>query len=108
MYRDNVKNIHVRACRGIHASLIILKFPKKMNDLVPSKPTYFIFIEYLKTGGMEGVRANPMNPIWIRHCLYMYANAQTSWTHIIHEHATRMYFKKHMGRVVMNLGRVVL
>ena len=81
MYRDNARNIHVRACRGIHALVIILKFPMKMNDLVPSKPTYFIFIGYLKTGGMEGVRANPMNPNWICHCLYMYANAQTFWLH---------------------------
>ena len=59
MYRDNVRNRHVRACRGIHARLIILKFPMKMNDLVPSSPTYFIFIGYLKKGGMAGVRANP-------------------------------------------------
>ena len=81
MYRDNVRNRHVRACRGIHARLIILKFPMKMNDLVPSSPTYFIFIGYLKTGGMEGVRANPMKPNWIRHCLYMHANAQTFWLH---------------------------
>ena len=80
MYRDNVRNIHVRACRGIymHVSLS-LKVPMKMKDLVPSKPTYFIFIGYLKTGSMEGVRANPINPNWIRHCLYMYANAQTFW-----------------------------
>ena len=59
MYRDNVRNRHVRACRGIHARLIILKFPMKMNDLVPSSPTYFIFIGYLKTGGMAGVRLEP-------------------------------------------------
>ena len=81
MYRENVRNRHVRACRGIHARLIILKFPMKMNDLVPSSPTYFIFIGYLKTGGMEGVRANPMKSNWIRHCLYMHANAQTFWLH---------------------------
>ena len=81
MYRDNVRNRHVRACRGIHARLIILKFPMKMNDLVPSSPTYFIFKGYLKTGAMEGVRANPMKPNWIRHCLYMHANAQTFWLH---------------------------
>ena len=30
----------------------------------------------------------------------MYANAQTSYC-IIHGHATRMYFKKYMGRVVL-------
>ena len=54
MYRDNVRNIHVRACRGIHACVIILKFPMKMKDLVPSKPTYFIFIGYLKTGAWRG------------------------------------------------------
>ena len=65
MYRDNVRNIHVRACRGIHARVFILKFPMKMNDLVPSRPTYFIFIEYLKIGGMEGVRANPIHRIYI-------------------------------------------
>ena len=50
MYRDNVRNIHVRECRGIHERVIILKFPMKMNDLVPSRPTYFIFIGYLKMG----------------------------------------------------------
>ena len=50
IYRDNVRNIHVRACRGKHTRVIILKFPMKMNDLVPSRPTYFIFIGYLKTG----------------------------------------------------------
>ena len=28
---------------------------------------YFIFMGYLKTGGGGGVRANPLNPFWIRH-----------------------------------------
>ena len=50
MYRDNVRNIHVRACRVIHERVVILKFPMKMNDLVPLRPTYFILIGYLKTG----------------------------------------------------------
>ena len=59
MYRGNVRNIHVRACRGIHARVIIFKFPMKMKDLVPSKSTYFIFIGYLKTGGMEGFERTP-------------------------------------------------
>ena len=69
MYIDNVRNIHVRACRGIHAHVIIL--PMKINDLVPLRPTYFIFIGYLKAGGGHGgFRANPMYPNWIRHCLY--------------------------------------
>ena len=95
--------IHVRACRGI-----ILKFPMKMKDLVPSKPTYFIFIGYLKTRGMEGFRANPINPNWIRHCLYMYANAQTFWLH--HTWACNSYVlqKIYVPSCLMNLGRVVL
>ena len=59
MYIDNVRNIHVRACRGIHARVIILKLPMKMKNLVPSKPTYFIFIGYLKTGGGGGVSSAP-------------------------------------------------
>ena len=59
MYRDNVRNRHVRACRGIHARLIILKFPIKMNDLVPSSPTYFIFIGYLKRGAWRGFGRTP-------------------------------------------------
>ena len=59
MYRDNVRNRHVRACRGIHARLIILKFSMKMNDLVPSSPTYFIFIGYLKTGACRGFERTP-------------------------------------------------
>ena len=92
--------VHVRACRDIHARLIILKFPMKMNDLVPSSPAYFIFIGYLKTGGMEGVRANPMKPNWIRHCLYMHANAQTFWLH--YAWACNSYvLQKYMGRVVL-------
>ena len=81
MYRDNVRNRHVRACRGIHARLIILKFPMKMNDLVPSSPTYFIFIGYLKWGAWRGFERTPMKPNWIRHCLYMHVNAQTFWLH---------------------------
>ena len=64
MYRDNVRNRHVRACRGIHARVIILKYPMKINDLVPSSPTYFIFIGYLKTGGggHEGGSSEPHEP----------------------------------------------
>ena len=117
MYRDNVRNRHVRACRGIHARVIILKYPMKMNDLVPSSPTYFIFIGYLKTGGggggMKGVRANPMNPNWIRHCLYMYANAQTFWLH--HAWACNSYVLQNIWAelsyefersCLINMGRV--
>ena len=65
MYRDNVRNIHVHACRGIHARVIIFKFPMKMNNLVPSRPTYFIFIGYLKTGvgGHGGGSSDPHEPI---------------------------------------------
>ena len=62
MYRDNVRNIHVRACLGIHARVIILNFPMKMNDLVPSKPTYFIFIGYLKGHGGGGPWKHPKPP----------------------------------------------
>ena len=40
-----------------------------------------------------------MYPNWIRRRLNMYANAQAYC--IIHGHATRMYFKKYMGRVVL-------
>ena len=40
----------------------------KWNNLVSLRPNYFIFIGYLKTGGREGVRANLLNPLWIRHC----------------------------------------
>ena len=54
MYRDDVRNRHVRACRDIHARVIIFKFPMKMNVLVPSSSTYFIFIGYLKTGAWRG------------------------------------------------------
>ena len=36
------------------------------------RPNHFIFIGYLKNGGGKGVRANPPNPLWIRH-----------WQHII-------------------------
>ena len=32
------------------------------------RPNYFIFIGYLKMGGVEGVRVSPLNPLWIRHC----------------------------------------
>ena len=85
----------------------------KMNDLVPSRPTYFIFIGYLKTGGMEGVRANPMNPNWIRHCLYMYANAQTFWLHHMQLVCTSKSIWAELSyefgpSCLMNLGRVVL
>ena len=84
-----------------------------MNDLVPSRPTYFILIGYLKTGGMEGVRANPMNPNWIRHCLHMYAYAQTFWLH--HTCACNSYLLQNIWAelscefgpsCLINLGRV--
>ena len=43
------------------------------SNLVSLRPNYTIFIEHLKTGGggggREGVRANSLNPLWIRHCL---------------------------------------
>ena len=78
MYRDNVRNLNVRECRGIHKRVIILKFPMKMNDLVRSRITYFMFIGYLKRrgGDMEG--------------LHMHRHSGC----IIHKHATRMYLKK--------------
>ena len=109
MYRDNVRNRHVRACRGIHARLIILKFPMKMNDLVPSSPTYFIFIGYLKTGGMAGVRANP-HEAKLDPPLLIHAHSCC----IMHEHATRMYFKNIWAELsyefgpscLINMGRV--
>ena len=86
----------------MHERVIILTFPMKMNDLVPSRPTYFIFIGYLKRGrGHGGVRANPMNPqsasITAYTCMLMHKHSGC----IIHKHATRMYFKKYMGRVVL-------
>ena len=101
-----IRNIHARACRCIHAIVSLsLNFRWKWNNLVPSRPNYFmgpnhfIFIGYLKTGGMELVRANPLNSNWIRHCfLYMYA--KTFWLH--HTWASNSYvLQKYMGRVVL-------
>ena len=42
--------------------------PWKWNNLVSPRPNYFIFIGFMKTGRGKGVRANPLNPLWIRHC----------------------------------------
>ena len=35
--------------------------------MISLRPNYFVFIGYFKSGGREGVRANPLNPVWIRH-----------------------------------------
>ena len=34
--------------------------------MVSLRLNYFIFVGYLKTGDREGVRAIPLNPLWIR------------------------------------------
>ena len=62
MYRDNVRNIHVRACRGIHACVIILKFPMKMKDLVPIETNLFHFHRISKNGGRGGGSSEPHKP----------------------------------------------
>ena len=110
MYSDNVRNRHVRACRGIHARVIILKYPMKMNDLVPSSPTYFIFIGYLKTGGGGAWRGFERTP-WTQTgsataytCMLMHRHSGC----IMHEHATRMFFKIYGPSCLMNLSGVVL
>ena len=39
------------------------------NEIIWStRPNYFIFIGYLKSGKGEGVRANTLNPLCIRQC----------------------------------------
>ena len=53
---------------------------------------------------------NPLNPNWIRHCMLMHSHSG----YIIHEHATRMYFKNIWAELsyefgpscLINLGRV--
>ena len=40
-----------------------LNIPWKWNNLVSLRPNYFIFIGYFKTGGREGVRVSPLNPL---------------------------------------------
>ena len=39
------------------------------NNLVSLRPNYFIYLGYLKMGDGEGVRVNPLNPLFIRHCI---------------------------------------
>ena len=114
MYRDNVRNRHLRACRGIHARVIILKFPMKMNELVPSSPTCFIFIGYLKRGAWRGLcepRETQTGSATAYTCMLMHRHSSC----IIHEHATRMYFKKYIWAelsyefgpsCLINMGRV--
>ena len=53
-------------------TLLILSHFSKIShgneiNLVSLRPNHFIFTEYLKTGGGEGVHAYPLNPLWIRH-----------------------------------------
>ena len=77
MYRDNFRNIHARACRGIHARFIIFKFPMKMEQFGPTETKVFHFHRISKTGGMEGVREPPepkLDPP-------LYANAQPFLLH---------------------------
>ena len=58
---------------------------------------------------MDWVR-DPLNPNWIRHCMLMHSHSG----YIIHEHATRMYFKNIWAELsyefgpscLINLGRV--
>ena len=105
MYRDDVRKIHAQHVEAYMRMSLSLNFPWKLNNLVPSILNYYIFIGYLKMGGMEEVRANTLNPNWIRHCLYRHpCTCMLMHRHsgyIIHEHATCMYFKKHMGWVIL-------
>ena len=53
-------------CKGVGVRFAdLIKFlsntPWKWGNLVSLRPNYFIFIGYLKTGDMEGVRAKPLN-----------------------------------------------
>ena len=50
------KGMEVRFAGFISFSLSI---PRKCNNLVSLRPNYYIFIGHLKTGGREGIRANP-------------------------------------------------
>ena len=90
---ETYMRVHVKAYMPVSLSL---NFPWKWNNLAPSRPKYIIFIGYLKRGAWRGFK-NPMNPNWIRHCMLMHSHSG----YIIHENATRMYFKKYMGRVVL-------
>ena len=80
----------MRACRGIHARVIILKFPMKMNDLVASRPTYFIFIGYLKTGHGGG-GSSELGPSW-HGASFMWADL--AWAELV------------LGRVVRNSSKL--
>ena len=63
------KGVYMYKCVGGGGISFFLNIPRNLNNLVSLRPNYFIFMGYLlKTWGMEGVRANPLNPLWIRHC----------------------------------------
>ena len=55
-----------------------LNIPWKWNNLVTVRPNYFIFVGYFKTGGREGVQANPLNPLWISHWVMLMVLSYTS------------------------------
>ena len=80
MYRDNVRNIHARACRGIHAGVIIFEFP------TDTKLIHFHRISK-NGGGIEGGSSEHPEPkldpqLLIETSMYMYANAQAFWLHL--------------------------
>ena len=70
MYRDNVRNRHVRACRGIQCTCAshYLKISHENEWFGPIEPNLFHFHRISKNGGHGG----GMKPNWIRHCLYMH------------------------------------
>ena len=103
MYRDNVRNIQLRACRGIHERVIILKISLENEWFGPIETNLFHFHRISKKtggGGMEGFEKTPWTQTGSTTaytCMLMHRHSGC----IKHEHATRMYFKKCMGRVVL-------
>ena len=54
--------------------------PFFLNILWKSGRTnYFIFIGHLKLGDQEGARANPLNPLWIPHCYWVFSANYNMW-----------------------------
>ena len=106
MYIDNVRNIHARACQGIHARVIFFKFPMKMKGPIETKLFYFHRLS--KNGGHGGGSRTPWTQTGSATALYMFANAQIFWLH--HTWACNSYvLQKIYGQsCLINLGRVVL
>ena len=52
------------------------------DNLVSLRPNYFIFIGYFKTGVGREVQVNPLNPLWICHCI-LFKNSMLIDIHVL-------------------------